>query len=479
MKNIFCFFLTVLPLMIFSQSRTGFLHTSDIGGRALPNAVVQITPASGSTVICEYTCDKNGNISYQVNHADNDYYFRVSPSVQTLQFFEKTETLTLHAGDNGMAYIQVQPANSNGLVITVTDTSNNPLGNAMVELYDTERKWRVDSSCISTPFYTDTNGQLIITSLLPIQYWFNVRSGYMTNRFTIKNTATPIDTSALTYISIPLKDLSEKGFFMCGLCDNKTWITDSLVIFGVSQQYSADSRLLSDGTWSDSNGNHGYWWFNTDETKMSYNYDQDSPNGGGSTVEATLIELTDSTFVGDMTMMSLPVRYFMSDIVDSIDLSIVARDTVLYLNNNGTATLTADGLLYTSAYSFNSLISLSKEQFTNSDLGDNTVYVTITDRCGHAYTDTITVTILAPTGMDIEERNALKIFPNPAGDFIFIENNEQIKTIEVVDLMGKVLYTQNGSEKKATLDISGLRKGIYIICVKTQKNTCNSKLIKN
>lgn len=479
MKNIFCTYLMLLPVMIFSQSRTGFLHVSDTGGSAVPNAVVQITPASGSTAICEYTGDKNGNISFQLNHADSIYYFRVFPSVQTLQFFEKTDTLVLHTGDNGMTYIQVQLTHSNGLVITVTDTSNNPVGNAMVELYDTERKWRIDSCYVSKPLYTDTNGQVLITSLLPIQYWFNIRSGYMTNRFTVKNTVTPIDTSAITYVNVPLKDLSEKGFYMCGLCDNKTWITDSLVIFGVSQQYSADSRLLSDGTWSDSNGNHGYWWFSPDETKMSYSYDQDSPNGGGSTVEATLIELTDSSFVGDMTMMGLPVRYFMSDIIDSINLNIVARDTLLFLNNNGLATLTADGLLYSSSYSFNSSISLSKEMFTNSELGANTVFVTITDRCGNTYTDTITVNVAAPTGIGIKGKNTLKIFPNPAADYVFIENDEQIATVEITDLMGKVVFTQNGCGNSTTLNTSGLSRGVYIICINSHKNIHQTKLIKN
>lgn len=464
MKKILFFLIGIsFSVLSYPQNKTGTGNVTEMTGIAIPNAVVHMSPGSDTSIVYEYICDHHGNYSFDITSNDSVFILNILPSAQTLQFVFNEENIILSNGYNGILFHKVTTTNTNGIKFTIVDTSGNLIAGAKVLLYDTERKWRTDSCSIIKPVYTDLNGQIEISSLLPIKYWFNVRKGYMTNRFTIKNTGAAIDTASLTNITGTIRDLSQKEFYMSGLCDNKTWITDSMVIFGISQPYNADSKLLSDGTWFDSNGNHGYWWFNANETKMTYNYDTSSANGGGSTVEATLIELTDSTFAGDMVMFGMPVTYYMSVRYDTVNLNITAQDTVVYLDNNGEAEITPDDLNINSNYSFASDITLSQSVFGGSDTGSVDVYVRIEDRCGNSDTDTITITIEQPLSVNKMALPGLKMYPNPGKDYVVVEGSERIKKIEAFDILGVFVKQFTVNKEQFIINLSGLNHGIYLV----------------
>jgi len=478
MKKILLFFISLaFSVISFSQNKTGQGNVSDNAGVLISNAIVHITPATDTTLVYEYVCDKNGNFSFDITSNDSDYLINIFPSAQTLQFTFDEENMPLSVGDNGMRFYKVKPTNTKGIRFTVVDTSGNPVSGARVLMYDTERKWRIDSCSVAKPFYTDINGHVLINSLLPVKYWFNVRKDYMTNRFTIKNTGTAIDTNTITNIKDTIRDLSQKELYMCGPCDNKTWITDSMVIFGVSQPYNADSKLLSDGTWSDSNGNHGYWWFSVDETRMTYNYDTTSPNGGGSTIEATLIKLTDSTFSGDMTMFGLPVTYYMSARYDTVNLNLTAQDTTINLDNNGEAHISPDDLNIVSGYCFASGITLSQSDFDMNDIGNVEVYVTLEDRCGNRVTDTITITIGQSLAVNDNFKSYFNIFPIPANDYVVIESSERIENIDMYNMLGIKVKQFAINKEQYIIDTSDLIHGLYLIRIATANGVIVKKLI--
>ncbi len=70
----------------------------------------------------------------------------------------------------------------------------------------------------------------------------------------------------------------------------------------------------------------------------------------------------------------------------------------------------------------------------------------------------------------------VKIYPNPAQDYIEIEtNNIVIFNISIFDINGKQLFSENRNNKK--IDISKLNKGLYFIKIKTNKATITKKLI--
>lgn len=71
----------------------------------------------------------------------------------------------------------------------------------------------------------------------------------------------------------------------------------------------------------------------------------------------------------------------------------------------------------------------------------------------------------------------VNIYPNPTNSMFTVDvSNDSVKTIFVVDVMGKVVVTSN----IATVDVSNLASGIYVLKVETTSGKNGvSKLIKN
>lgn len=81
-----------------------------------------------------------------------------------------------------------------------------------------------------------------------------------------------------------------------------------------------------------------------------------------------------------------------------------------------------------------------------------------------------------PTARKLEK---LKLYPNPAQDYVNIElTNEQPALIEVFDLLGKIVLKQNSKGKLIKLDIAHLPKGNYIITAKQKGVFSTQKLVK-
>jgi uncharacterized protein (TIGR02145 family) len=68
----------------------------------------------------------------------------------------------------------------------------------------------------------------------------------------------------------------------------------------------------------------------------------------------------------------------------------------------------------------------------------------------------------------------LVTYPNPAKDFITLEYPYDIKSIELIDLNGRVVYLQSGN--KNIIEVSDINRGIYILKVETGKTTIIRKV---
>ncbi|SHK00559.1 T9SS type A sorting domain-containing protein [Epilithonimonas mollis] len=72
-------------------------------------------------------------------------------------------------------------------------------------------------------------------------------------------------------------------------------------------------------------------------------------------------------------------------------------------------------------------------------------------------------------------KNNVKIYPNPAKDFIHITSKQQINSVELLDQSGKRV----SESKESTINISTLSKGIYILKIKFPNgSSAIQKLIK-
>ncbi len=77
-----------------------------------------------------------------------------------------------------------------------------------------------------------------------------------------------------------------------------------------------------------------------------------------------------------------------------------------------------------------------------------------------------------------ELNNKIVIYPNPANDFINLNSNFIINKIEIQDLNGRIVSTENHNSENIVLDINQLSKGIYLIKVQTENGFSIKKFVK-
>lgn len=71
---------------------------------------------------------------------------------------------------------------------------------------------------------------------------------------------------------------------------------------------------------------------------------------------------------------------------------------------------------------------------------------------------------------------SVKIYPNPAQDYLFIQSDEPIQSVKVYDSMGKLMFESS----KNQIEISQLPKGIYFLKILTKsQNTSTHRIIKH
>ncbi len=123
--------------------------------------------------------------------------------------------------------------------------------------------------------------------------------------------------------------------------------------------------------------------------------------------------------------------------------------------------------------------TLSQFVFTDSDIGDVNVDVTLTDAKGNATIETAVVTVVAaPTG--IEEMNGLdaRVYPNPTYGMVQLELNTYADELKVMDITGKTILRMVNPGKDEVIDLSGYNSGIYIINLKFGDDMRHFKVVK-
>jgi hypothetical protein len=70
----------------------------------------------------------------------------------------------------------------------------------------------------------------------------------------------------------------------------------------------------------------------------------------------------------------------------------------------------------------------------------------------------------------------VKVFPNPAKDVVNIQGSSVIKSVEVSDLSGRTVMSQN--EVNGKMDVSSLKRGVYLVRVTTADGIKVVKFVK-
>ena len=76
--------------------------------------------------------------------------------------------------------------------------------------------------------------------------------------------------------------------------------------------------------------------------------------------------------------------------------------------------------------------------------------------------------------------STFSVYPNPAqNSWNFSSSNENIESIQIVDVLGKTIRSSFSKSNFVTVDASGLNSGIYFAKIATASETSTLKLIKD
>jgi hypothetical protein len=81
--------------------------------------------------------------------------------------------------------------------------------------------------------------------------------------------------------------------------------------------------------------------------------------------------------------------------------------------------------------------------------------------------DTILIQFPA-VGINDLGNNSINLYPNPANDLVNVVSTTDIKTVEVLNYIGQLVYTNKSVNSKRTqLNVSTLQAGVYFVKVTT------------
>tara|TARA_Y100000385_G_scaffold181089_1_gene187033 strand:- start:9271 stop:10011 length:741 start_codon:yes stop_codon:yes gene_type:complete len=84
-----------------------------------------------------------------------------------------------------------------------------------------------------------------------------------------------------------------------------------------------------------------------------------------------------------------------------------------------------------------------------------------------------------PVGIDEQESNLIKIYPNPFMNQLNISASQEISNIQLLDLAGRVLIDKKvTSEFNSKINISSINSGQYIVMIETTSGVYGKKVFK-
>ncbi len=97
-------------------------------------------------------------------------------------------------------------------------------------------------------------------------------------------------------------------------------------------------------------------------------------------------------------------------------------------------------------------------------------------------TNTWTSEFVPFLGINIFENDTFQYYPNPTSDIVTFSlknTSTTIETIEVMDVLGKTLLTKTNNYSNASIDLSSLSKGLYLVKIKAAGQEKTVKITKN
>ncbi len=119
------------------------------------------------------------------------------------------------------------------------------------------------------------------------------------------------------------------------------------------------------------------------------------------------------------------------------------------------------------------IIGATGQTFTITENGQYALIVT-----QNGCVDTSACQLIDYVGLEEGALSKLSIYPNPAVNSISIVANAPVDFIEIVDVNGKTIQVSHKKVSLQTIDVSGLKKGLYFLKATSQGQSITKQFVK-
>lgn len=142
-----------------------------------------------------------------------------------------------------------------------------------------------------------------------------------------------------------------------------------------------------------------------------------------------------------------------------------------------TTNLTADveGGLYINPALTGAALTASTNVIHTEDVSDLEVIVFVQNMSNKMIMQAAKATTVLATN-SFEKASKVKLYPNPSTGIVKITTENEVK-VQVIDVLGKIVYTNNAIANNTNIDLSNMQKGIYLVKVTGTDVNITEKLI--
>ncbi|MNX80434.1 hypothetical protein D3C86_1120940 [compost metagenome] len=212
-----------------------------------------------------------------------------------------------------------------------------------------------------------------------------------------------------------------------------------------------------------------------------------APSGGTGATATGLAAGTYTVTVTDANSCIATQSFTITTVADTTPPTVVTSNITVPLTA-GAATITAAQINNGSTDNCGiASIAVSPSTFNCSNVGANTVTLTVTDNSGNVATGTATVTITDPSnfcGLSVPEFGDIKmrLYPNPTNGIVTVEFSRDVtaEKIEVYSITGQLILsdTNKTAHSSRQFNMERFPSGVYLVKITTAQGTQVKRLMR-
>ncbi len=166
--------------------------------------------------------------------------------------------------------------------------------------------------------------------------------------------------------------------------------------------------------------------------------------------------------------------------LDTLPPLLEVQDVTVQLDDNGRAVITPADVVTAAGDNCGVADTLiDRDTLTTADIGMVQVTVTLRDEQDNITEKAVTVTVEEYTGIGASRMSGVRIYPNPAGDYLnVVAEGSIIRSLTVTDMAGRKVLVKRGPLTTGRLGISDLNEGVYFLRVQTDQSTAIYRFVK-